>query len=70
MRTWVLNPEKRDAAIGRDRPQFLAWKILFGAIWCDLVRLGAIGGAEFKVQPGTGRGKNCRFGPPSGLIEP
>jgi hypothetical protein len=51
--------------------------IFFGAIWCDLVRLGANGGGEFKVQssrfkvqPGTGRGKNCRFGPPSSPVKP
>jgi hypothetical protein len=29
---------------------FAVHKIFLGAIWCDLVRFGAIGGAEFKVQ--------------------
>jgi hypothetical protein len=55
------------------------FQVRFGAIWCDWVLLATrcsillrqgYGGQGFKVQPGTGRGKNCRFGPPSGPIKP
>jgi hypothetical protein len=51
----------------------------FGAIWCDLVRSAALssillrqgyGGQGFKDQSGAGKGKNCRFGPPSDPIKP
>jgi hypothetical protein len=43
---------------GTTKRQLARWQVChrndgnfyFGAIWCDLVRIGAIGGGEFKVQ--------------------
>jgi hypothetical protein len=75
---WRGNRLWRDtvlAVTGVPRLKFF-FQLRFGAIWCDWVLLAGrsstfkVQGSKFKVQSGTGRGKSCRFGLPSGPIKP
>jgi hypothetical protein len=52
-------------------PIICFWSDLLGfsRIWSHFSRFN-VQGSTFKVRPGSGRGKNCRFGPPSGPIKP
>jgi hypothetical protein len=44
------------------QPDYLREIFFYGAIWCDLVRFGAIGGTEFKVQSSRFKVQSCRRG--------